>query len=83
MKILDFLLSDPDQTVWYGSLPHSGTLAFQTWIKIQLVFSLQVGPQSGFIFVVLYVPETPPKVTVLVTLSGGGWGSKKDRLVTL
>ena len=77
MKILDFLFSDPDQTVWYGSLPNSGPLAFQTWIEIQLVFSLQVGPQSGFIFVVLCVPEIPPKVTGLV------WGSRKDHLVTL
>ena len=39
---------------------------------MQLVFSLQVGPQSGFIFAVLYVPEIPPKVSELVTLSGGG-----------
>ena len=31
---IDILLSDPDQTVWYGSLAHSGPLAFQTWIEI-------------------------------------------------
>ena len=64
-----FLLGGPGQTVWYNLLPHSGTLAFQTWTEIQLVFSLQVGLRSGFIFVVLYVPEIPPKVTGLVTLS--------------
>ena len=74
IKILDFFLSDPVQTVWFGSLTHSGTLAFQTWIEIWLVFSLQVGPKSSIIFVVLYNPEIPPKVTGLVTLSGGRVG---------
>ena len=64
IKRLDFLLGGPDQTVWYDLLPHSGTL----------VFSFQVGLQSGFIFVVLYVPEIPPKVIGLVTLSRGGVG---------
>ena len=29
IKRLDFLLSNPDQTVWYDLLPHSGTLAGQ------------------------------------------------------
>ena len=75
------MLSDSVQTVWYGSLPHSGTLAFQTWIEILLVFSLQVCPQSGIIFVVLNYPEIPLKGIGLVTLSaGGGGGSMKTTL---
>ena len=35
------------------------------------------------LIVVLYVPEIPPKVNGFVTLSGGGWVSRKDHLVTL
>ena len=60
---------------------------------IQRIFSLQVGLRSGLIreaiqknaplIVVLYVPEIPPKVNGFVTLSGGGWVSRKDHLVTL
>ena len=66
------MLGGSDQTVWYDLLPHLGTLAFQIWTEMYLVFSFQVGLRSGFIFVVLYVPEIPPKVTGLVTLSRGG-----------
>ena len=35
------------------------------------------------LIVVLFVPEIPPKVNGFVTLSGGGWVSRKDHLVTL
>ena len=62
---------------------------------IQRIFSLQVGLRSALIrkaiqkkmspplIVVLFVPEIPPKVNGFVTLSGGGWVSRKDHLVTL
>ena len=47
-------------------------LPILTWILIFLVISLQVMLQSDLMIVVFYVPEIPPKVTKIVTLSGGG-----------
>ena len=83
MKILDFLFSDPDQTVWYGSLPHSGTLAFQTWVESSLSLACKlVLKLASFLLFFMFLKFHLKSLDLSLFLEGG-WGSRNDHLVTL
>ena len=83
IKILDFFLSDPVQTVWFGSLTHSGTLAFELGLKYGLSLACKLVQKVASFLLFFIILKFHLKSLDLSLFLEGGWGSRKDYLVTL